>query len=252
MESQREMQRMKAEFISAVSHELRTPLGFIKGYTTTLLRNDIGAIDAATQQEFLQIIDEETGKLQQMIDELLDASRLQAGGLPIEPKPVALGELAESAVSKIRAELAQTGHVVAMRLPDEDVRVMADPVRVEQVLHNLLGNAARYSEPSTPVEVAVVGEDGYALVSVADRGDGIPEAEQESVFEPFYRGESSRRRAVRGTGLGLAICRGIIEAQGGRIWVESVPGRGSTFLFTLPVAEEQEVAGAEPPKEAAL
>jgi signal transduction histidine kinase/HAMP domain-containing protein len=243
MEAQSEVQRLKAELISAVSHELRTPLGFIKGYATTLLREDVAPIDAATRREFLQIIDEETGKLQQMIDDLLDTSRFQAGQPPLERSPMALAELVESAVNKIRPGLRETGHSVAIRLPAEDLRVLADPMRVEQVLDNLLDNAARYSEPSTPVEVAVQPDDGYAVVSVTDRGDGIPEAEQEHVFEPFHRGENSRRRGVHGTGLGLAICRGIVEAQSGHIWVESVPGRGSTFRFTLPLIEDAGTTG---------
>lgn len=243
MEAQSEVQRLKAELISAVSHELRTPLGFIKGYATTLLREDVAPIDAATRREFLQIIDEETGKLQQMIDDLLDTSRFQAGRPPLERRPMALAELVESAVNKIRPRLRETGHSVAIRLPDEDVRVLADPMRVEQVLDNLLDNAARYSEPNTPVEVAVQPDDGYAVVSVTDRGDGIPEVEQERVFEPFHRGENSRRRGVHGTGLGLAICRGIVEAQSGRIWVESVPGRGSTFRFALPLVEDAGTTG---------
>ena len=246
VESQREMQRLRGELISAVSHELRTPLGFIKGYATTLLRDDATCIDAATQREFLGIIDEETDKLQQMIDELLDASRLQAGRLPIETRPVPLVELVAGAVDKIRATLERTGHTVAMRLPGDGVQVMADPMRIEQVLDNLLENAARYSEPRGPVEVAVAGgQDGYAVVSVADRGDGIPDTEQELVFEPFYRGESARRHAGRGTGLGLAICRGIVEAHGGKMWVESARGPGSTFFFTLPVVEGRPASSAE-------
>lgn len=245
VEARREMERMKAELISAVSHELRTPLGFIKGYAMTLLRDDIGAIDAATQREFLEVIDEESGKLEQMIEHLLDASRLQAGRLPIERRPVSLGELVGSAVGRMRGALEEGGHIVALRLPEENVRVLVDPMRVEEVLYNLLENAARYSEPRTPVEVTAVRDSGYAVVSVRDHGDGIPEADQETVFELFYRGESSRRRSVRGTGLGLAICRGIIEAQDGKIWVESVPGVGSTFLFTLPLADGAGDAGAE-------
>jgi K+-sensing histidine kinase KdpD len=243
LEAQGEVQRLKAELISAVSHELRTPLGFIKGYATTLLREDVAPIDAATRREFLQIIDEETGKLQKMIEDLLDTSRFQAGRFPLERRPTALSELVAKAVGKARPGLAETGHDVAIRLPDEDVQVLADPMRVEQVLDNLLDNAARYSEPNTPVEVAVAQDNGNVVVSVADRGDGIPEAEQEHVFEPFHRGENSRRRGVHGTGLGLAICRGIVEAQSGCIWVESVPGRGSIFRFTLPVIDNGDRRG---------
>ena len=235
LEAQGEVQRLKAELISAVSHELRTPLGFIKGYATTLLREDVAPIDAATRREFLQIIDEETTKLQKMIDDLLDTSRFQAGRLRVERRPTALAELVAKAVSRARPGLADLGHDVAVRLPDEDVRVLADPMRVEQVLDNLLNNAARYSDPDTPIEVAVAPNNGNAIVSVTDHGDGIPEAEQEHVFEPFHRGENSRRRGVNGAGLGLAVCRGIVEAQSGHIWVESAPDGGSTFKFTLPL-----------------
>jgi signal transduction histidine kinase/HAMP domain-containing protein len=238
LEAEGEVQRVKAELISAVSHELRTPLGFIKGYATTLLREDVAPIDAATRREFLEIIDEETGKLQKMIDDLLDASRLQAGRLRLERTSTALGELVARAVNKVRPGLRETGHNVAVRLPDGDFEVLADPMRVEQVLDNLLDNAARYSEPGTPVEVAVLRQDGHAVVSVTDHGDGIPEAELERVFEPFHRGESSRRGSAHGTGLGLAISRGLVEAQSGRIWVESASGVGSTFRFTLPLVKD--------------
>jgi len=235
MEARHEVQRMRAELISAVSHELRTPLGFIKGYATTLLRED-APIDPATRRQFLEVIDEETEKLEHMIDELLDASRLQAGRLPIERKPVSLGPLLTHAVDKLRPAMETTGHAVVLQLPDEDVRVLADTLRMEQVLNNLLENAARYSDPSSPVEVGLVAEDGHAVLSVADRGDGIPEAELEQVFEPFYRGQNSKRRGIRGAGLGLAICRGIVEAHGGKIWVESVYGKATTFFLSLPLA----------------
>lgn len=238
MEARHETHRMRAELISAVSHELRTPLGFIKGYATTLLRTDT-PIDPATRQQFLEIIDEETEKLEHMIDELLDASRLQAGRLPIERKPLLLGALVAHAVDKARPAMQATGHTVTLQLPDEDVHVLADSVRMEQVLNNLLENAARYSDPSSPVEVGLTADDGHAVVSVSDRGDGIPEAEREQVFEPFHRGENAKQRGVRGTGLGLAICRGIVEAHGGSIWVGSIHGKATTFLLSVPLIEGQ-------------
>ncbi len=235
LEAQHEVQRLRSELISAVSHELRTPLGFIKSYATTLLREDT-PIEPATRRQFLEIIDEETVKLAHMIDELLDASRLQAGRLPIDPQPVPLGALVARAVGKAGPTLADDRGVV-VHLPDDDPVVLADELRIEQVLDNLLENAARYSDPGSDIDVALVREDGHALVSVTDRGDGIAEAEFEQIFEPFYRGASSKQRGVRGAGLGLAICRGIVEAHGGRIWVESVQGSATSFLLTLPLAE---------------
>jgi two-component system sensor histidine kinase KdpD len=234
LEAQHEVQRLRSELISAVSHELRTPLGFIKSYATTLLRDD-APIEDATRRHFLEIIDEETDKLEHMIDELLDASRLQAGRLPIERAPVSLGALVARAVEKARPTLEAGGHPVALRLPEEDVPVHADALRIEQVLDNLLENAARYSDPSSPVEIGLVAEEGQALVSVRDRGDGLPAGELEQIFQPFYRGRNASARGVRGAGLGLAICRGIVEAHGGRIWGESGRDRSTTFLVSLPL-----------------
>ena len=245
VEAQREAQRVKAELISAVSHELRTPLGFIRSYATTLLSEDIAPIDLATRQTFIQIIDEEAAKLQQMIDDLLDASRFQSGRLSLETELVALDALVEDVGARARPMLEETGHALSTVHRDGELRVVVDPLRIEQVLRNLLDNAARYSEPETRVELVVHRENDEAVVSVTDRGDGIPEDEREAIFEPFYRGENSRRRRVRGTGLGLAICRAIVEAQGGRLWVESAPERGSTFLFSLPLFED----GASPHEE---
>ena len=234
LEARHAVQRLRSELISAVSHELRTPLGFIKSYATTLLRED-PPIDPETRRHFLEIIDEETDKLDHMIDELLDASRLQAGRLPIEREPVDLGALLTTTVGKARPTLEANGHRVTLRLPHEDVPVVGDALRIEQVLDNLLENAARYGDPDSPVDVGLVAEDGDALVSVSNRGDGLPTSELERIFEPFYRGRNAAVRGVRGAGLGLAICRGIAEAHGGKIWGESGNGT-TTFVLTLPLS----------------
>lgn len=235
LEAQHEVQRMRSELISAVSHELRTPLGFIKSYATTLLRED-APIDDATRRRFLGIVDEETDKLEHMIGELLDAGRLQAGRLPIEPEPILLDALVAHAVEKAEPSLRAQGHRVAVRLPGHEVHVLADPLRIEQVLDNLLENAGRYASPASPVDVALLAEGSHAIVTVTDRGDGLPADDLEPIFEPFYRGRNATSRRIRGAGLGLSISRGIVEAHGGRIWAETGEGR-TTFLFTLPVAE---------------
>ena len=233
IEAQREVQRMKAELISSVSHELRTPLGFVRSYATTLLRDDV---DPETRRQFLEVIDEETGKLGRMIEELLDASRLQAGQLRVELEPVMIGALVEGAVATMRPILAEEGHPVLLRLPDQDVEVLADPLRVEQILDNLFQNAVRYSETGTHVEVDVVRDDDSVLIAVRDHGDGVPEEDRERIFESFYRGEAARGRRSRGIGLGLAICRGLVEAQNGTIWVEGAAGGGAVFVVSLPLA----------------
>ncbi len=240
LEARHEVQRIRSELISAVSHELRTPLGFIKGYATTLLRED-APIDPATSRHFLEIIDEETEKLEHMIEELLDVSRLQAGRLQIEPTPIVIGELVAHAINKARPTLEASGHIVELRVPDEPIPVFADPLRVEQVVDNLLENAARYSEPGSTIDVTLHAEDGHVLIDVTNAGDGVPATELEQIFEPFYRGAEAKQRRVRGTGLGLAICRGIVEAHGGRIWVENGHDHTTTFLVTLPLAVSQPV-----------
>jgi len=244
LEAQHEVQRMRSEFLSAVSHELRTPLGFIKSYATTLLRDDT-PIEQATRRHFLEIIDEETDKLDHMIDELLDVSRLQAGRLPIDCKPMALDALVTRAVGKARPVLEGSGHAVTLRLSDAEVPVLADALRIEQVLDNLLENAARYSAPDAAVEISLLAEEGHAILSVTDRGDGIPAAELERVFEPFYRGHSSAARSWTGSGLGLAIAKGFIEANGGTISVDSLPGQGTSFVISLPISGQPalEVSG---------
>jgi signal transduction histidine kinase len=234
LEAQDEVQRLRSELISAVSHELRTPLGFIKSYATTLMREDT-PIEPETRRRFLEIIDEETDKLAHMIDELLDASRLQAGRLPIERRQVSLGALVTRAVEKAEAALEASGHPVAVRLPAEAVPVLADSLRIEQVLDNLLENASRYSDPGSAVEVSLLTEEGHALVTVTNRGDGVPPDELEQIFEPFYRGSNASRQRVHGAGLGLAICRGIVEAHGGKIWIENGRDRTTRFLVTLPL-----------------
>lgn len=249
IEAQREVQRMKAELISSVSHELRTPLGFVRSYATTLLRDDV---DPETRRQFLEVIDEETGKLSRMIEELLDASRLQAGQLRVELEPVMIGALVESAVATMRPVLAEEGHPVLLRLPDQDVELLADPLRVEQILDNLLQNAVRYSGAGTQVEVDVVSDGDSVLITVRDHGDGVPEEDRERIFESFYRGASARDRRSRGIGLGLAICRGLVEAQNGTIWVEGAAGGGAVFVVSLPLAPAGPEGDEEPPRESVL
>ncbi len=240
LEAQREVERMRSELISAVSHELRTPLGFIKGYATTLLRDDT-PIEPETRRHFLEIIDEETDKLEHMLGELLDASRLQAGRLAIERRPTGLASLLERAIDKARHSLEASGHEVELRLPDGDPVAQVDALRIEQVLDNLLENAARYSDEGSPIEVSLTVADDDVQVRVTNRGDGLPAAELEQIFEPFYRGENSRARRIHGAGLGLAICRGIVHAHDGRIWADS--GGGTTsFQLTIPLQPQASAA----------
>ncbi|OGO70597.1 MAG: hypothetical protein A2Z37_15560 [Chloroflexi bacterium RBG_19FT_COMBO_62_14] len=231
LEAQRELARMQDEFVSTISHELRTPLGFIKGYVTTLLREET-KWDAETRIEFLRIIDDEADRLSELIDNLLDSSRLETGRLSMTQEPTRIAALVRDAASRTRSMYPDIQLTIVV---DDDLPLLlVDSTRIAQVLDNLLSNAHKYA-PGAPVTVRATKEDKRISIEVADEGEGIPREHISHLFERFYR-VPNNNRAVRGTGLGLYICRKIVEAHGGEIWVESAPGEGTTFLFTLPIA----------------
>jgi signal transduction histidine kinase len=236
LHTMRELDRVKSEFISSVSHELRTPLGFIKGYVTTLLRSDVHH-PGETRREFLQIIEEESEKLQELVENLLDASTIQAGSFAIDKKPVGIPELAKQAVE--RAQTTTDRHSFSLRFDTLPPTVPGDPRRLEQVLHNLLDNAVKYSPPGGRITISGEMRDDHIQVSIADEGQGIPQVELLKIFDPFYRAPGSDSRQEKGVGLGLTICKAIIEAHGGSIWAESTSGNGSILSFTLPLQDSR-------------
>lgn len=227
----RELNRLRSELIANVSHELRTPLGLIKVFASTLLREDV-QFDEETRHEFLCDIEEETDKLEELVRNLLDISRMEEGRLHLEKQPTNIGHLAQEVLDDMRGQCAQ--HNVVLALPGESLIAPVDAKRIAQVLRNLLSNAIKYSPQGTTVTIRGRREDGRVLVEVHDQGIGIPEKDLTRVFERFYRIDNEFTQNVGGVGLGLALCRGIIEAHDGRIWVESVPGQGSVFSFVLP------------------
>jgi signal transduction histidine kinase len=230
-----ELDRLKSDFVSMVSHELRTPLGLIKGYAGTLLRPDV-SLDATTSEEFLRVIDEETDRLTELVTNLLDMSRIEAGTLRVEPQPLLLPRLLADCAERLRAREPRRHLVV--EVPEALPLVLADERRIAQVVDNLLTNAVRYSPEETPIVLRAAPRDGRVVVTVQDSGMGIATDKQAQVFEKFFRVDASDTRRFAGTGLGLAICRGIVQAHGGTIWVESREGQGSTFGFSLVVAAE--------------
>jgi signal transduction histidine kinase len=233
-ETLRQVDRLKDEFIGTISHELRRPLTSIKGYTASLLLP--GATwDAKVQREFLQVIDEEADILAQQITNLLDLARLGSGSLPLNCEPLHLRALAEQAVHRIQAQPQLPPHTYHIRFPENFPYVEADQERLGQVLVNLLENAAKYSPPGTPIAVeGQVDLESFA-VRVIDQGVGLTPEQASHVFDKFYRVDSGLTRATEGTGLGLALSRGVIQAHQGTMSVDSVPGEGSTFTFTLPI-----------------
>ena len=235
----RELERMRAEFLGMVSHELRAPLTSIKGSAATVLRASriFGPAEVA---QFFRIIDEQADRMDSLIGDLLDAGRIDAGTLSVAPEPSEVAALVDQA----RGTFVSGGgrHTVRIDLPPGLPRVMADRQRLVQVLNNLLANAARHSPESAPIRVAAEREGSNVAVSVSDEGRGIAPDHLGQLFRKYTA--AGDRKGGLGGGLGLAICKGLVEAQGGRIRAESGGvGLGARFTFTIPVAEE---SGAGP------
>ncbi|MBN1504540.1 MAG: HAMP domain-containing protein [Candidatus Eisenbacteria bacterium] len=230
----RRLEKVRQDFVANISHELRTPVCSIKGYAETLLD---GALDDREHaRDFLNIIHSDSERLARLIDDILDISRIESGGLRMEPKPCSLGEILRRAVSALEKPAGEKRIRLTVDVPANLPAVIADQNRIDQVLSNLLDNALKYTESGGTVTVTARQHDGHVRVDVTDTGVGILEKDLTRVFERFYRvaGQQSSERA--GTGLGLSIVKHIVQAHGGQVSAQSVYGRGSTFSFTLPTA----------------
>ncbi len=199
-----------------------------------MLRSDVRHSEE-TRQEFLQIIKEEGERLQELVENLLDTSRIQAGSFTVAKKPTDIEELVQKVVEKVQSITGQ--HSFVLRFDPSLPSVPGDSQRLEQVLHNLLDNAIKYSPQGGQITISGEIKNHSIQVGVADEGQGIRPAEQIKIFESFYRIQGLDSRKVGGVGLGLTICRAIVEAHGGAIWAESTAGGGSVFYFTLPLQE---------------
>ncbi len=240
-----EQERLRAEFLAMVSHELRTPLAAVKGSVDTLLET-AGELRPSETAQFFRIIRDQSDRMRQLIGDLLDVAGIETGTLPVTPEPSDLHALVEEAVS--RFPVGREKHPLRVALPEDLPMVMADRLRIVQVLGNLLTNAAGYSPEGSPITVSAVREGVHVAVSVADRGRGIPAELLPELFRKFSRGNNAGMSSdADGSGLGLAICKGIVEAHGGRIRAESGgPGLGARFTFTLPTVEEPAVIAPAP------
>jgi PAS domain S-box-containing protein len=230
----REAEEMKSTFISVISHELKTPVSLIKGYASTLAREDANW-DRATVQEGLQVISEESDRLNSLINNLLDASRIQAGGFRLERSDVSIPRLAGKVAENFQLQTAS--HHFVLDFAEYFPLISGDEERLRQVFNNLVGNAIKYAPEGGEIRIGGWADGNQATIYVADQGIGIPMEEQDRLFQRFYRVDSSLRRKTQGAGLGLYLCRSIVEAHGGRIWLRSEPGKGTTVFFSLPLAD---------------
>jgi PAS domain S-box-containing protein len=227
-------EQAKGNFIASISHELRTPLTPLKGYLSLLAAGRM-ALDREETQESFEVMLRHTGRLERLINDLLDASQMETGRPTIQLERVELVDLLAAVIADYERD---DGAKVLFEPHCARAQVMADPFRVQQVLANLISNARKYSPPESPVRVAAVLEGRVCVVSVTDQGEGIPAAEQDRIFDRFYRVDNSATQSTGGVGLGLYIARQLVESMAGRMRVTSEPGDGSTFSFSLPLAAD--------------
>ena len=232
-EAAKETERLRTALLDSVTHELRTPLTGIKASITTLLSQP-AALDTPAQHELLTVIDEESDRLNHLIEQAVEMAQLDAQKVHLERKPHPIADLIEPAIAQCHLTCPQREFRVSLSasLP----MVLADAAWIGKVLANLLGNAVKYSPPDQPIFITAEPQGDYLAVSVADRGAGIDSFEQQMIFDKFYRGQGQRQR-ISGTGMGLAIAKAIVNAHGGQISVTSQLGHGSVFTFTLPIAK---------------
>jgi PAS domain S-box-containing protein len=232
----RDAEELKQTLLSVISHELKTPVSIIKGYAGTLAREDADW-DKDTLADGLAVIEEEADRLDKLITNLLDASRLQAGGLTLSLSYLDLADMARTAVENLQATTNK--HSLTVDFPANFPPIRGDFERLREVLTNLIGNAIKYSPNGGKITVGGrVGQNNTVLLHVSDEGIGIPPAEQDKIFDRFHRVDNRLARQTPGTGLGLFLVRAVVEAHGGRVWVESSPGQGSVFWLELPLGSE--------------
>jgi two-component system phosphate regulon sensor histidine kinase PhoR len=230
----RRLERVRRDFVANVSHEFKTPLTAIQGFAETLLG---GALDdTANRARFVEIIRDHARRLARLTDDLLKLSRIEAGKMELELRPIRVQALVNGCVETARFKAEAKGLRIDVHLPDGIPPVRGDGAQLGEVLQNLLDNALQYTLPGGQIDVSASANGQGITFTVADTGIGIPESELERIFERFYRVDAARSREAGGTGLGLAIARHIVDAHGGRLWVESAVGQGSRFHFRIAAA----------------
>jgi len=232
-EAARQSEELKSTMLDAMAHEFKTPLTPIKAAVTSMLTDDCSS---PSHRELLHIVDEETDRLNTMLTEAIQMSRIEAGHLQLHRGPHSMRELVHLQLQKLSE--SSEGRAIAVDVPESLPLVRVDPESIGIVIGQLLSNALRYTPPGSPIAVRAAALEGKVVVRVEDCGPGISEAEQHRIFEKFYRGKQHRAR-LPGTGMGLTIAQEIVRAHQGTIWVESQPGKGAKFSFTVPCAPKE-------------
>ena len=226
--------RAKSDFLARMSHELRTPLNVIMGFSELMLDQVPGEINEE-QRQCLDDVLTSSRHLLGLINEVLDLSKVEAGKVEVRVKDIALSELVESVTSAMTAVLSQRKQSLDVDLEKELPLVYADEARLRQVFFNLLSNASNFTPDGGKIRIGALRKDGFCQITVSDNGIGVKKEDLKQIFEPFYQADNAVTRERKGTGLGLALVKEIVEMHGGQIWVESEYGRGSDFIFTLPL-----------------
>ncbi|MBU1726009.1 MAG: GAF domain-containing sensor histidine kinase [Candidatus Omnitrophica bacterium] len=227
--------RRKTNFISSVSHELRTPLTSIKGYASILLAGKLGEVPQEVHER-LEKINKHSDELVHMVNDLLDIARIESGKVIMNKESVDLKQISEEVSDLMSVQLKEKGILFSSNIAQEAKDVFADRGQIARVFINLIGNASKFTPSGGKISVNIRKLYNFAQIDISDTGCGISQEAQEKIFEEFYRVDNAVNQQVKGTGLGLSLVKHIIEAHGGKIWIKSEPGAGSTFSFTIPLA----------------